>query len=176
MARGLRGLPPVQADMQRLVQAFRNVIVNAVKFTPDGGKIEIRAELQTMDDLDEEEWIGISIKDTGVGISEEHLELIFKKFYRAFDPSLHSTGAYKFMGAGPGLGLTIANGIIEGHGGKIWAESAGHDMQNYPGSTFYIALPISPPEDARRVKPFAVSTQEMARVKNEPEEETAASE
>ncbi len=166
MARGLRGLPPVQADMQRLVQAFRNVIVNAVKFTPDGGRIEIKAELQVDDDSDQGEWIEVRIQDTGVGISKEHLELIFKKFYRAFDPSLHSTGAYKFMGAGPGLGLTIANGIIEGHGGKIWAESPGHDMQDFPGATFFIVLPISPPEDARRVKPFAGSTQVMPAVKN----------
>jgi signal transduction histidine kinase len=58
------------------------------------------------------------------------------------------------LGAGPGLGLTIARGVIEGHGGKIWAESSGHNMETCPGTTFYILLPVSPPEDARRVLPF----------------------
>ena len=58
------------------------------------------------------------------------------------------------MGAGPGLGLTIAQGVIEGHGGKIWAESSGHSMENFPGTTFYVRLPIKPPETARRVMPF----------------------
>ena len=153
-ARGLRGLPILQADLQRLVQAFRNIVVNAIKFTPDGGKIDITASVQPAEHPGEPDHILITIKDTGVGIDKNNLELIFRKFYRAYDPGLHSTGTYKFMGAGPGLGLTIAQGVIEGHGGKIWAESPGHNMQTYPGSTFHILLPITPPEDARRVMPF----------------------
>jgi signal transduction histidine kinase len=155
-ARGLRGLPPIEADMQRLVQAFRNVVVNAIKFTPDGGRIEITASLSPTQQEGAPDQILVAIADTGVGINKENLELIFEKFYRAYDPSLHSTGAYKFMGAGPGLGLTIARGVVEGHGGKIWAESPGHNMETCPGSTFYILLPVSPPEDARRVLPFEV--------------------
>lgn len=147
-ARGLRGLPTIHADTPRLVQAFRNVVVNAIKFTPDSGRIEIKANLQPDDH------ILITISDSGVGIERENLELIFHKFYRASDPNLHSTGAYKFLGAGPGLGLTIARGVIEGHGGKIWAESDGHNMETYPGATFCILLAINPPEDARRVRPF----------------------
>jgi signal transduction histidine kinase len=86
-----------------------------------------------------------------VGIAHENLELIFQKFYRGFDPTLHSTGTYKFMGAGPGLGLTIARGVIEGHGGRVWAESPGHSMTDFPGATFYIQLPVHPPETAQRV-------------------------
>jgi signal transduction histidine kinase len=58
------------------------------------------------------------------------------------------------MGAGPGLGLTIAQGVIEGHGGKIWAESPGHSLETFPGATFHILLPVVPPETARRVRPF----------------------
>ena len=157
-AKGLRGLPSVQADLQRLVQAFRNVIVNAIKFTPDGGKIDIEAQLieatdQTKSDQ-QGDHIQIKIHDTGVGIDRTNLEMIFKKFFRAYDPSLHSTGAYKFLGAGPGLGLTIARGVIEGHGGEIWAESNGHDMEEFPGATFTIVLPVSTPEDAKRVLSF----------------------
>ncbi len=153
-ARGLRGLPVMQADMQQLVQAFRNVIVNAVKYTPDGGLIEIKASLLAAPTPDESAAVLIEVADNGVGIDPDNLELIFHKFYRGYDPNLHSTGAYKFMGAGPGLGLTIAQGIIEGHGGDIWAESIGHDMVDCPGTTVFIRLPVTPPTEARRVKPF----------------------
>lgn len=143
-ARGLRNLPPIQADMQRLVQAFRNVVLNAIKYTPDGGRIDISGRMQ-----DDE--LVVMIQDSGIGIDPANHELIFGKFFRAHDPSLHSTGATKFMGAGPGLGLTIARGVIEGHGGRIWVESAGYDAENFPGSTFYIALPLTPPADGKRV-------------------------
>lgn len=151
VVRGLRGLPLIEADMTRLVQAFRNVLVNAIKFTPDGGRIDVGAVVKQEDG---DERVVVSIADTGVGIDKENLELIFNKFYRAADPSLHSTGTYKFMGAGPGLGLTIARGIVEGHGGRIWVDSPGHDMEACPGSTFYIELPLHPPKDARRVMTF----------------------
>ncbi len=157
-ARGLRGLPPVEADMQRLVQAFRNVIVNAVKYTPDGGLIDIRAGLEESEDENVPDEIHVTIADSGIGIDPANCELIFQKFFRAADPGLHSTGATKFMGAGPGLGLTIARGIIEGHGGRIWAESPGYDPVNFPGSTFHILLPIHPPADAKRVLPFEEPT------------------
>jgi signal transduction histidine kinase len=158
-ARGLRGLPSIEADMQRLVQAFRNVVLNAIKFTPDGGRIEITANLQPSPNNDGKDHVLVAIADTGVGIDKENLELIFEKFFRAYDPGLHSTGTYKFMGAGPGLGLTIAKGVIEGHGGRIWAESPGHNMESYPGTTFYVLLPVSPPKDARRVMPFEATAE-----------------
>jgi signal transduction histidine kinase len=148
-ARGLRGLPPLQADMQRLVQAFRNIVLNAIKYTPDGGRIDISGKMQG------DELI-ISIQDSGVGIDPANHKLIFEKFYRAHDPSLHSTGATKFMGAGPGLGLTIARGVVEGHGGRIWVDSEKYDPDNCPGSTFYIALPLNPPAEAKRVMPFEI--------------------
>ncbi|MBI5959292.1 MAG: GAF domain-containing protein, partial [Chloroflexi bacterium] len=146
-ARGLRHLPPIQGDQQRLVQAFRNVVLNAIKYTPDGGRIDITGEKQ-------EEGVILEIKDTGIGIDTANQELIFEKFYRVQDPSLHSTGATKFMGAGPGLGLTIARGVINAHGGRIWVESGGYSPEKLSGSTFYIALPLVPPTDAKRVTPF----------------------
>lgn len=152
VGRGFSGLPNIQADLPRLVQAFRNIIVNAIKFTPDGGRIEIVAALQPAVPPETTDYILVEISDTGVGIDPKNLDLIFKKFFRASDPSLHSTGTYKFMGAGPGLGLTIAKGVIEGHGGKIWAESKGYDLQTFPGSVFYIRLPVGLPQEAMRVQ------------------------
>jgi len=143
-ARGLSSLPPIQGDMQRLVQAFRNVAGNAIKYTPDGGQIDIAGRLH-----DEEIWI--TVRDTGIGIDPQNHTLIFEKFFRAHDPSFHSTGATKFMGAGPGLGLTIARGVIEGHGGRIWVESEREDRARLPGSVFTIALPLQPPADVKRV-------------------------
>jgi signal transduction histidine kinase len=146
-ARGLRDLPPIQADMQRLVQAFRNIVLNAIKYTPDGGRIDITG-------TEHGDEIQVTIKDSGIGIDPRNRELIFEKFFRAHDPSLHSTGATKFMGAGPGLGLTIARGVIAAHCGRIWVESEGYDPEKYPGSTFYIALPLVPPEGTKRIAPF----------------------
>jgi signal transduction histidine kinase len=152
-SRGLRTLPPVEADMQRMVQAFRNVVGNAVKYTPDGGQINIMGELQKNATTKQDE-IKITIEDTGIGIDPRYHELIFEKFFRVGDPSLHSTGSTKFMGAGPGLGLTIARGVIQGHGGTITVYSEREDRQNFPGTTFVITLPLQPPADAKSVAPF----------------------
>jgi signal transduction histidine kinase len=148
------GLPHIEADLQRMVQALRNLVLNAIKFTPDGGHITISAELEQNPATKSGDAVLFRIQDTGVGIDKKDIEFIFNKFYRGFDTQLHSTGLYKFMGAGPGLGLTIAKGIIEGHGGKIWAESPGHNMQTFPGTTFFVRLPLQPPAGVRRVMPF----------------------
>lgn len=146
-ARGLRDLPSIQGDQQRLVQAFRNVVLNAIKYTPDGGRIDITGR-------QEDNTVLIAIKDTGIGIDPANHELIFEKFFRVQDPSLHSTGATKFMGAGPGLGLTIARGVFNAHGGRVWVESPGYNAEKFPGSIFYISLPLVPPVDAKRITPF----------------------
>ena len=132
---GLEDLPPITADMERLCQAFSNLISNAIKFTPDGGKIAIEAH-----PLDEEHF-EVMIADTGIGISKTDQELIFEKFYRVGSSSLHSSGEFKFKGGGPGLGLPIARGVVEGHGGCIWVESEGYDEERCPGSTFHVVLP-----------------------------------
>lgn len=140
-AYGLRALPPIHGDFQRLVQAFSAIVSNAVRFTPDGGRIEIRGQMQTS--ADGASTVLLTFADTGVGIGAEHIELIFGRFYRGHDASLHSTDASRFMGAGPGLGLTIARGIIEAHGGQIRAVSTGHDIKGCPGSTFLVTLPLT---------------------------------
>jgi len=132
---GLEDIPQIRADMDRLTQAFSNLISNAIKFTPDGGRITIEAH-----PLDEEHF-KVTISDTGIGISKVDQELIFEKFYRVGSIDLHSSGECKFKGGGPGLGLSIARGVIEGHGGCIWVESEGYDEERCPGSTFHVVLP-----------------------------------
>lgn len=136
---GIEGVPPIEADVQRLCQAFGNIISNAVKYTPDGGKISIRADV-----AEDSEHFEVIIADTGVGIDREDQSLIFEAFYRLGDLLRHSTGDTKFQGAGPGLGLHIARGVIEGHGGRIWVESEGHDEERCPGSAFHVWLPLHP--------------------------------
>jgi signal transduction histidine kinase len=122
-------------DPERLYQAFRNIISNAIKFTPDGGKITVDGRL--LPGFQE-----VTVCDTGIGISVKDQESIFEKFGQLGNVSLHSSGKTKFKGGGPGLGLPIAKGIIEAHGGTLWVESEGHDEKGCPGSTFHILLPI----------------------------------
>jgi signal transduction histidine kinase len=142
--KGLETLPPLYADSKRLVQAFTNLIGNSIKYTPDHGSISLEAELVPSHD-ESEEYIEIVLADQGIGIDPKYHDLIFEKFFRVGNPQLHSTGSTKFKGAGPGLGLPIAKGVIEGHGGKIWVESAGEDEELLPGSQFHIILPLRPP-------------------------------
>ncbi len=140
---GVRNLPPLQADEQRLAQAFGQIISNAIKYTPDGRRIEVQGRYLSRDNS-RPEVIEIVVADTGIGISAKYLEMIFEKFFRIGGTGLHSTGTTKFMGAGPGLGLPVAKGIIEAHGGRIWAESPGYDKDKYPGTKIYVVLPLKP--------------------------------
>ena len=130
------------ADGERLFQAFRNVIMNGIKYTPDGGQISVDGRLLPG-------FIEITISDTGIGIAPEDHGRIFEKFGRLGSVSLHSSGKTKFKGGGPGLGLPITKGIIDAHGGAIWVESPGYDEYKNPGSTFHIMLPLrkTPPDD-----------------------------
>ncbi len=125
----------IYADPERLYQAFRNVLSNAVKYTPDKGRI-------TVDGRNLPGFIEIIIADTGIGISIEDQAMIFEKFGQVGRINLHSSSKTKFKGGGPGLGLPITRGIIEAHGGTIWVESPGCDEEKCPGSTFHILLPI----------------------------------
>ena len=130
------------ADGERLLQAFRNLFSNAVKFTPDGGSISIDGQILPG-------FIEIRVADTGIGIEPEDQSRIFEKFGRVGSTALHSSGKTKFKGGGPGLGLPITKGIIEAHGGAIWVESDGYDEERNPGATFHVLIPIrtEPPDD-----------------------------
>lgn len=137
----LRDLPLIPADPDMLQKVFYHVIMNAIKFTPDGGSITISGRYVPAN----EPSVEISIRDTGIGINPEMHSLIFEKFNQTGDVLLHSSGKTKFKGGGPGLGLAIARGIVEAHGGRIWVESPGYNEETNPGSTFHISLPA--PED-----------------------------
>ncbi|HEY67942.1 MAG TPA: hybrid sensor histidine kinase/response regulator [Thermoflexia bacterium] len=133
---GLENLPVVMGDSQRLYQALWNVISNSIKYTPDGGRIRITGRQI-------EDTVHIAIQDTGVGIPPEERERIFDRFYVLEDTALHRSSKTAFKGGGLGLGLTVARGIIEAHGGKIWVESEGYDEERLPGSTFHVLLPLA---------------------------------
>ena len=138
---GLDTLPTIEADTYRLHQVFAQLINNAIKYTPDGGTINVIGQILEANKK-MPACVRITVQDTGVGIAPEDREKLFEKFYRVGSSDLHSTGHTKFMGAGPGLGLTIVKGLVEAHQGRIVAESQGFDIQNCPGSAFIVTLPI----------------------------------
>jgi signal transduction histidine kinase len=146
------------ADSERLYQALRNVMINAIKYTPDKGRINVDGRILPG-------FVEIIIKDSGIGIAPEHQTAIFEKFAQFGRPNLHSSGKTKFKGGGPGLGLPIARGIIEAHGGTIWVESLGYDEEKCPGSTFHILIPIrteaSDPKIAKLFPQEALNTEEV---------------
>jgi signal transduction histidine kinase len=116
---------PVKCDPQKLTSAFVNLLDNAVRFTLEGGKITLGASLQAGGAV--LSWV----KDTGVGIERGELQKIFREFYQV-EP--HTTRRH----AGLGIGLSITQGLIEAHAGKIWAESDGLGK----GATFKVLLPV----------------------------------
>jgi signal transduction histidine kinase len=139
----LSGLQPIEADFESLTKAFRHLLVNAIKYTPDGGMIKVFGkEFKPGEGETSQAGVEIIVQDNGIGISPQYHELIFTKFYQTGEMAHHSTGQTKFKGGGPGLGLAIAKGIIEAHRGKIWVESPGHNEETRPGSQFHVVLPI----------------------------------
>ncbi len=143
--RSLEALPLIEADTAGIRKVFHHLMVNAVKYTPDGGSIRIWAQkLSPRDTPSDKEAVEIVVSDTGIGIDPVVQELIFAKFYQTGTIASHSSGAERFKGGGPGLGLAIARGIVEAHGGRIWVESPGYDEERCPGSDFHVQLPIRP--------------------------------
>ncbi len=115
-------LPAVLADAERAQLVVTNLVHNAIKFTPPGGRVRISAQPSGQE-------VVLSVEDTGVGIPAEALPRIFERFYKADRAR---------SGGGTGLGLAIAKHIIQGHGGRIWAESV-----EGQGSTFFFSLPAT---------------------------------
>lgn len=152
-------LPPVQCDSDRMVQVVSNLVGNAIKFTPDGGRVTI--ETKCVESLraplhgptDEQDgikaidtqmhpYLEIIVSDTGIGIAEDDQLQIFEKFYEVGKIEEHFTGKMAYKGKGTGLGLTLVKGIVDRHGGEVWVESPGHDPDRCPGSAFHILLPF----------------------------------
>lgn len=139
-------------DAPKLNKAMNKILMNALKFTPDNGYVVIsgytalgqteflNADINAISNISG--YANIEIKDSGIGIAPENLERIFNTFGSLGDASLHSSGKTKFKGGGAGLGLSIAKGIIEAHGGRIWATSDGYNEDDCLGSTFHIELPL----------------------------------
>jgi histidine kinase len=119
-------LPRVLADEDRAVQILTNLTGNALQYTPENGKVTISAK-----QINHE--VQISVWDTGIGIPREHLTHIFDRFYRV------DKSRSRQAGGGSGIGLTIARALVEAHGGRMWAESAGEGQ----GSIFNFTLPVT---------------------------------
>lgn len=119
-------LPKVLADPERIHQVVTNLLHNAIKFTPAGGKITLQAYKDASENA-----VVISVHDTGIGIPKEDLGRIFERFYKSDRARTRSRG-------GTGLGLAISRHIVQVHNGRIWVTSKEHK-----GSSFYFTLPIS---------------------------------
>ena len=143
--------PKIFGDPSLIRKALYQLIINAIKYTPDGGRVAITTRACRVDS--EVPGVEIIIKDTGIGLDKQHHELIFEKFYQVGSVAIHSSGRTTFKGGGPGLGLAIVRGVTRAHGGKVWVESTGHDEVNFPGSTFFLQLPIMPPALQARSSP-----------------------
>ncbi len=137
------GTPEINGDPELIHKALYQLIVNAIKYTPDDGKITITTRPSVMDG--DTPCVEIAVRDRGIGLDAQHHDLIFEKFYQVGEVALHSSGKTTFKGGGPGLGLALVRGVARAHGGKVWVESAGHDEVNFTGSTFYLQLPLAPP-------------------------------
>lgn len=119
--------PVVEADVRCIEQVLRNLIQNAVKYSPDGSEIVVKGDVEA-------EQLVISISDSGIGISRDDQERIFERFFRVDSPAVRST-------AGSGLGLSIARAHVEAHGGRLWLES-----ETGKGSRFFFSLPLEQPK------------------------------
>ena len=137
---GVADLPVYSGDPDLLYKAFHQLVINGIKYTPDGGQIKVRGRVVEVPELGK--CIEVVVEDTGIGIAPQDQKLIFQKFYRTGEVKLHSSGVTSFKGGGPGLGLTIAKGVVLAHGGRIWAESPGFDEETCPGSRFIVQLPL----------------------------------
>jgi len=157
---GGESVPLFCGDREFLEEIFTQLLGNAVKFTPDGGEIRIKAQTVDQTLIEDKEqllcrfnqrfyeqmgckcYLQVEIRDSGIGVDiEEHLK-IFDKFYEIGDIRHHSSGKHKFQGKGTGVGLAIVKGMIEAHGGMVWVESPAADTPEGSGSAFFMLLPL----------------------------------
>jgi len=142
---GVEGLPHFNADPDLIKKVFHHLIMNAIKYTPDGGHVNVCGRYVNGS---EPPHLEVTVSDTGIGVDPGMQDLIFQKFNQTGEVLLHSSGKTKFKGGGPGLGLAIARGIVQAHGGRIWVESAGYSEETLPGSKFIVSLPVKAREES----------------------------
>lgn len=124
-------LAPVQADPDRVAQVLRNLLVNALRHTPPGGSVTVSVSQMT-------KTLEIAIADTGEGIAPEDLSHIFERFWRADRARARPRiGGEERLAGGTGLGLSVAQSLVEAQGGRIWVESALGE-----GTVFRFTLPL----------------------------------
>jgi hypothetical protein len=157
-------IPPLVGDHFHLKKTFCRLLENAMKFTPEGGEINIHAVCRTAEELQVlapvlrpfspaffekdpgSSFVQITVRDTGIGIPAAEQLRVFDKFYEIGDIASHSTSQTRFGGKGVGLGLTLVKGMVEAHGGMVWVESQG-EASLEPGSAFHVLLPHPPPAE-----------------------------
>jgi len=127
-------LPLVAMDRAKVHDALLNLVMNAVKFTPDGGSLAVAVAPR------DGQAVEFRVTDTGVGIAEADLPHVFDEFFTTFDTMHHGTGDYEFQRRGAGVGLAIVKSFVEMHHGQVGVESAPDE-----GSTFWFVLPLQPP-------------------------------
>ncbi|RMD97226.1 MAG: sensor histidine kinase, partial [Deltaproteobacteria bacterium] len=129
-----QGLPDILIEPEEIRQVIENLLLNAIRFTPDGGRVEIEAGIIEEEGIRK---VRISVRDDGIGIPPEERHSIFRKFYEVGDSMTHSSGSYEFGSAGLGLGLAIAKRYVENHRGQIEVES-----EVGKGSCFFFTIPV----------------------------------
>jgi signal transduction histidine kinase len=121
----------VKGDETQVKRSIRELLQNALKFTPEGGEVLLQAVSNV-----ENKKVYIKVKDNGIGIPSDKLDLIFEPFYEVQNVINHMTSKTEFMGGGIGLGLTLAKEVVESHKGTLLLES-----EENKGSTFTVVLP-----------------------------------
>jgi signal transduction histidine kinase len=125
---------PADADADRIAQVVTNLVGNALRATPAGGRVDVRTQREGSDAL-------VAVTDAGVGLSPEELERVFERFYRGGAAGSGAPDAAHVGESGSGIGLTIARGLVEAHGGTLVATSPGRGL----GATFTARLPLRLP-------------------------------
>jgi signal transduction histidine kinase len=129
-------LPFVLADHNRIIQVLTNLVSNAHKYTPPSGQIAIEAALERAEEQQAGQRVHISVRDSGIGMSQDDLDRLFTPYFRSDNPAAREQ-------PGTGLGLTITRGIIQRHNGEVWVESAPG-----AGTRFHFTLPAVSESDA----------------------------
>ncbi len=145
-------LPFIYGDRTLLSKVFFQLLENGIKFTPDGGQLRVRAQLQRPSQEFPQGAVELIFSDTGVGVAPSEREAIFTKFYKSGDVNHHSSSKVRFMGGGTGLGLALCKAVIDAHQGRIWVESPGYDEVHFPGSHFHVLLPLRLPGGSQTIR------------------------